>query len=152
NRPMATKSPYDDLVMDHIKNARNYRIPDDANRQSHGTNQLCGDEVTVYLKLDADRLEDAAFQCSCCGISMASASMLTECVVGLTAAEARSHAQRVLDLLGARTGDLEQSRDERVAALLATVREFPSRAGCAALPWITLEAALDGRPEALLGP
>ena len=148
---MPVKSPYDDLVMDHIRNARNYRVPDDANRQSQGSNQLCGDEVTVYLKLHADRVEDAAFQCSCCGISMASASMLTESIVGLTTAEARSHARLVIDQLAARTS-ADAPRDERVEALLATVREFPTRAGCATLPWITLEAALDGRPTAVLGP
>jgi nitrogen fixation NifU-like protein len=147
---MAPKSPYDDLVMDHIRNARNYRVPNDANRQSHGSNPLCGDDVTVYLKLNGNRVEDAAFQCSCCGVSMASASMLTETVVGRDAAEARAHARSVIDLIGART-DPEGQRDDRVAALLATVREFPTRAGCAALPWITLEAALDGRSVAVLG-
>ena len=144
---MAAKPLYDDLVMDHIRNARNYRVPDAANRQSHGSNPLCGDDVTVYLKLDGDRIEDAAFQCSCCGISMASASMLTETIAGWTAAEARRHARFMIDLLGGRAVP-DGQQDARVAALLETVREFPARAGCAALPWTTLEAALDGRPEA----
>jgi len=147
---MTPQSPYDDLVMDHIRNARNYRVPDDANRQSRGSNPLCGDEVIVYLKLHGDRVEDAAFQCSCCGISMASASMLTETVRGWGAPEARSYARSVIDLINARTSPDGQP-DERVAALLGTVREFPARAGCAALPWITLEAALDGCPVAELG-
>ena len=149
---MPVKSPYDDLVMDHIRNARNYRVLDDASRQSQGSNQLCGDEVTVYLKLNADRVEDAAFQCSCCGIAMASASMLTESIVGLTAAEARSHARAVIETIGSRADAAGTPPDERVEALLATVREFPTRAGCATLPWITLEAALDGRPAAVVGP
>lgn len=149
---MAAKSPYDDLVMDHIRNARNYRVPDDANRQSHGSNPLCGDDVTVYLRLNADRVEDAAFQCSCCGISMASASMLTESVVGRSTAEARSRARFVIDVIGARTDPAAAPENEWLVALLATVREFPARAGCATLPWITLEAALDGRPEAVFGP
>jgi len=146
---MSARLPYDDLVMDHIRNARNYRVLDDANRRSTGTNPLCGDEITVYLKLNGDRVEDAAFQCTCCGISMASSSMLTETVVGCSVAEARSHTRSVLDLIGARTGPEDGPKDERVAALLATVREFPTRAGCAALPWITLEAALDNRPTAM---
>jgi nitrogen fixation NifU-like protein len=136
--------------MDHIRNARNYRVPDGANRQSRGSNPLCGDDVTVYLKLHGDRIEDAAFQCSCCGISMAAASMLTETVRGWTTTEARSHARSVIDLIGARTAP-DGHPDERVGALLGTVREFPTRAGCATLPWATLEAALDGRPVAVLG-
>jgi nitrogen fixation NifU-like protein len=143
-------APYDDLVMDHIRNARNYRVPDDANRQASGSNPLCGDDVTLHLKLHGDRVVDAAFQCSCCGISMASASMLTESVSGRTTAEVRSHVRSVIDLIGARTAPGDQP-DARVAALLATVREFPARAACALLPWVTLEAALDGRPVAVFG-
>jgi nitrogen fixation NifU-like protein len=149
---MATKSPYDDLVMDHIRNARNYRSPDDADRQAHGSNPLCGDEVTVYLRMNGGRLDDAAFQCSCCGISMASASMMTESVTGRSAAEARSRARSMIELLKARADPAAREGDEMTSALLATVREFPARAGCALLPWITLEAALDDRPEATLAP
>ncbi len=149
---MATKSPYDDLVMDHIRNARNYRVPDDADRQAYGSNPLCGDEVTVYLRMNAGRLDDAAFQCSCCGISMASASMMTESVTGRSAAEARSRARSMIELIKARADPAAREGDEMTSALLATVREFPARAGCALLPWITLEAALDDRPEATLAP
>jgi len=146
-RLMVAKPPYDDLVMDHIKNARNYRVPEHANRQSQGANPLCGDEVTVYLKLTAGTVEDAAFQCSCCGISMASASMLTESIVGQSAEDARSQARKVVDLIRGQAAP-DSVRDEWLAALLATVREFPARAGCATLPWITLDAALDGCPAA----
>jgi nitrogen fixation NifU-like protein len=142
--------PYDDLVMDHIQHARNYRVPEDANRRAHGSNPLCGDDVSLHLKLEGDRIADAGFQCSCCGISMASASMLTESVVGCTAAEARRHARSVIERIAARV-DPNDAGDERVAALLATVREFPTRAGCATLPWLTLEAALEGRAQARLG-
>jgi len=142
---MAAKPPYDDLVMDHIKNARNYRVPEGANRQSQGANPLCGDEVTVYLKLNAGSIEEAAFQCSCCGISMASASMLTESIAGRSAEDARAHARMVVDLIRAQAAP-GSVREEWLAALLATVREFPARAGCATLPWITLDAALDGCP------
>jgi nitrogen fixation NifU-like protein len=149
---MAAKSPYDDLVMDHIRNARNYRVPDDADRQAYGSNPLCGDEVTVYLRMNAGRLDDAAFQCSCCGISMASASMMTESVTGRSAAEARSRARSMIELIKARADPAAREGDEMTSALLATVREFPARAGCALLPWITLEAALDDRPEATLAP
>ena len=151
NLAMAANSPYDDLVMDHIRNARNYRMLDDADRQSQGSNVLCGDEVTVYLKVNADRIEDAAFQCSCCGIAMASASMLTESVVGRSTDEARGEIRRVIKLIGERAGAGEAPGDEWLAALIATVNQFPTRSGCAMLPWVTLDAALDGRPMAAMG-
>lgn len=148
---MAAQSPYDDLVMDHIRHARNYRVPGDANRQSHGSNPLCGDDVVVYLRMSGNRVEDAAFQCSCCGISMASASMMTDSVIGLGATEAGSRARGMIELLMAREAHGPRPGDEIASALLATVREFPARAGCAVLPWVTLAAALDGRAEATLG-
>src|SRR5262245_23369595 len=74
--------------MDHIRNARNYRELAGAQRRAQGSNPLCGDVFTVYLKLDAGRIREASFQCSCCGISMASASVMTELVRGLTLDEA----------------------------------------------------------------
>ena len=81
-------APYDDILMDHIKNARNYRAPPDATHTASGSNPLCGDELTVFLKLKENRLEDIAFQCTCCGISMASASVMTESMAGRSAKEA----------------------------------------------------------------
>jgi nitrogen fixation protein NifU and related proteins len=145
--------PYDDLIMDHIKNARNYRVLDDANRRCHGSNPLCGDEVDVYLKVGRDgRIEEAAFQCSCCGISMASASMMTENVKGLGVAEARNRARAVIAFINARIDSNEPAADEMQRVLVATVQEFPARKQCAALPWITLEAALAERPEAVFMP
>src|SRR5262245_60309148 len=139
---MAQLTPYDDLIMDHIKNARNYRVLDDANRRSHGSNPLCGDEVDVYLRVDRDLIEDAAFQCNCCGISMASASMMTENVKGCSAGEARDRVRAVVALINAHADSAAPAADEMQRALLATVQEFPARKRCAALPWITLEAAL----------
>jgi nitrogen fixation NifU-like protein len=134
--------------MDHIKNARNYRPLVDADRRSHGSSPLCGDEVDVYLRMDRERIDDAAFQCSCCGISMASASMMTERIKGRSAAEAHHQAVTIIALINARADPGTEPDDIMQKALLATVREFPARAGCAALPWITLEAALANQPEA----
>ena len=149
---MARQTPYDDLIMDHIKNARNYRALDDADRQSHGSNPLCGDEIDVYLRMDRDRIDDAAFQCTCCGVSMASASMMTESIRGRSVAEALSRARALVAHMNAGAELGAQQHDEMQRALLATVREFPARARCAALPWITLEAALANRPEAVFVP
>ncbi|HKA43030.1 MAG TPA: SUF system NifU family Fe-S cluster assembly protein [Burkholderiales bacterium] len=149
---MVAKSPYDDLIMDHIKNARNYRVLDDADRRSHGSNPLCGDEVDVFLKVDSECIADAAFQCECCGISMASASMMTESIKGRSAAEVHNQARALIALINARADPATNPDDAVQSALLATVQEFPARARCAALPWITLEAALANRPEAVFVP
>jgi len=146
--PVASQSPYDDLIMDHIRNARNYRALDDADRKCRGSNPLCGDEVDIYLKLERDRIEDASFQCTCCGISMASASMMTEAIKGRSPAEALSAVREVVARINRSSDVADKEGNEMQRALVATVREFPARARCATLPWITLEAALAGQPEA----
>ncbi len=139
---------YDDLIMDHIKNARNYLALDDANRRASGSNPLCGDELSVYLRLEQGCLEKVAFLCTCCGISMASASIMTESVRGRTASEAIDLIRAFTALLTApaATAPTTSSADQR--AVLDTVRRYPVRVPCAVLPWITLEAALEGRDEA----
>ena len=136
---------YDDLVMDHIRNARNYVALEGADAEAAGSNPLCGDEMRVYLKLAGERIAEAAFQCSCCGIAMASASMMTERVRGLDAAAARQIARRLVAAIeGAGAADLPDAGAEQLA-LLDTVARFPSRKGCAMLPWTALAAALEKR-------
>ncbi|MGH8667352.1 MAG: Fe-S cluster assembly sulfur transfer protein SufU [Burkholderiales bacterium] len=134
---------YDDLVMEHIKNARNYRVLDDAERIAVGTNPLCGDEVRLYLDLKDERIADLAFQCSCCGISMASASILTETVKGAPVEDAR---QMIVDFVAMLEDPATQpaatTRVEWIA-MLDTVRRFPARARCALLPWTTAADALE---------
>jgi nitrogen fixation NifU-like protein len=147
---MAREAPYDDFIMDHIKNARNYRVLDDANRKAAGYNPLCGDGLTVQLRVERGRIQDLGFQCECCGISMASASMMTECVKGRHAADVQPFIRAVIALLTA-CPEPESSRVDPVQrALLATVRQFPVRTRCATLPWITLEAALENRQDAVV--
>jgi nitrogen fixation NifU-like protein len=138
---MTRPAPYDDYIMDHIRNARNYRTLADANRDTTGFNPLCGDRIALQLRVAAGRIADAAYQCECCGVSMASSSMMTEWVKGRTPAEALQFAH---NLVGSVTGRAAASAEpgEIERALLATVRDFPSRAGCAVLPWTTLEALL----------
>ncbi|MEQ1883229.1 MAG: Fe-S cluster assembly sulfur transfer protein SufU, partial [Burkholderiales bacterium] len=89
-----TKSLYNDVIMDHIRNARNFRTMEDASRKAQGVNPLCGDSFTVYLRTESDRIAEASFQCECCGISMASASIMTETVRGKSLGEARSLFER----------------------------------------------------------
>jgi nitrogen fixation protein NifU and related proteins len=140
---MSNDRLYEDLVMEHIRNARNFRALPDSDRHASGTNVMCGDELGVYLKLADDRIAEAAFQCTCCGIAMASASMMTERVCGKPVAEARDAVQAFFALMDGAQPD-RSSLDEGLAALVATVRQFPVRAPCARLAWVTLRAALDG--------
>jgi nitrogen fixation NifU-like protein len=137
---------YDEVILDHIKNARNYRPIENANRQSEGVNPLCGDSFTVYVQLDGDVIADAAFQCSCCGISMASASVMTEAVRGQTVERARALYQHFVRMVS--DEEMPEALDDMgELAVLGVVRDFPSRRNCAVLAWHTLAAALDGRAQ-----
>lgn len=143
------RNPYDDLLMEHIKNARNYRVLDGPSDSGSGANALCGDEMTVYVRVENGHIEDVAFQCSCCGVSMASASIMTEAVLGVSVQEAKglvtSFVARVADKGDTGRGEANSPQD----AVVATVRQYPVRSRCAVLPWRTLEAALDGCPETI---
>jgi nitrogen fixation protein NifU and related proteins len=150
-----TSALYDDVILDHIKNARNYRVLDGADRLAEGVNPLCGDTFTVYVRLEGDTIRAASFQCSCCGISMASASVMTEAVKDKSVQQARELYRRFTALLAdtEAAGESENRRREDLGevAVLSVVRAFPSRRNCAALPWHTLAAALDGRSSMVLG-
>src|SRR4051812_23758954 len=86
---MSEANPYDPFLLDHIKNARNYRTLPHASHHAAGINPLCGDEMDVYATVAGERIDDVGFQCSCCGISMASASIMTEVLKSATLADAR---------------------------------------------------------------
>ena len=138
--------------MDHIKNARNYRELPEATRRAEGINPLCGDTFTVYLALEGERIRDAAFQCSCCGISMASASVMTALVRERTVEEAgrmvHEFTQLVRDPQGSECSGVAADQ----LAILSVVRASPSRGNCAALAWHTLGAALRGEESTMLQP
>ena len=134
---------YDDLVMDHIKNARNYRVLDDADRRVEGSNPMCGDELFLYLKLDGERIADVTFQCTCCGISMASASMMTEKVKGRPVEEARRTARDFVAMIDHAAAAPDPPGDIERLAMLETARRFPARKRCAVLAWRTLAEALE---------
>lgn len=144
---MTKAKPYDDLIMEHIKHARNYRVLDDANRKASGSNPLCGDDLTLYIRIEGERIEDIAFQCTCCGVSMASASIMTEIVKGKRADDVRTLLHAFIALLNSRAGSQLQNADPLQHAILSTVNEYPVRTRCAVMPWATLEAALDDRQE-----
>jgi nitrogen fixation NifU-like protein len=141
------KSLYSEVILDHIKNARNFHELMDANRKAHGINPLCGDTFDVFANVEGDRVIDASFQCECCGISMASASIMTETVKGKTVQEARALYRSFEKLLRDPGAASSLQTDSGQLPMLELIREFPSRVNCALLGWHTLEAALDGRTE-----
>lgn len=145
------KSLYNEVILDHIKNARNFQALPDADRKSHGINPLCGDTFNVYLKLEGDRITQAAFECECCGISMASASIMTDAVKGRSVAEVKAlyrHFETLMKNPGAPSSAPEGAGE---IAMLELIADFPSRVNCALLGWHTLDAALDGRETTTLG-
>ena len=146
-----TRSLYSEVILDHIKNARNFHELADANRKAHGINPLCGDTFNVYAKVEAGRIVDAAFLCECCGISMASASIMTETVKGRTVQEARTLYRSFERLLRDPGTASTLQADSGQLPMLELIREFPSRVNCALLGWHTLDAALDGRENTTLG-
>jgi nitrogen fixation protein NifU and related proteins len=140
---MATLSAlYQDLILDHNRNPRNYRPMAEANRRVEGNNPLCGDRLIVWLKMEGDTIQDAAFQGSGCAISKASASMMTVAVKGKSRTEAGELFERFHRLV---MGSLSQSEAESLGKLAAFggVSEFPVRIKCASLSWHALKAALD---------
>ena len=113
-----------------------------ANRTAEGYNPLCGDQITLYLRLEDGVVKDAAFQGKGCAISKASASMMTAAVIGKPLDEVESLFQRLHTMLTGETGASGDGLGK--LAVFAGVREFPSRVKCATLAWHTLHAALCG--------
>ena len=135
---------YQELIVDHNKNPRNYGVLADANRRAEGYNPLCGDKVTVYLHVDGDRIGDVRFEGAGCAISTASASLMTQAVKGKTVAEAEALFEAFHAVVtGQDTSDDAADRLGKLA-VLAGVREYPSRVKCATLAWHTLHNAAHG--------
>jgi nitrogen fixation NifU-like protein len=140
---------YQQVILDHQKKPRNFRPIDGASSRVEGYNPLCGDRVTVYLKLEDGLVKDISFQGSGCAISTASASMMTESLKGKTLAQAEALFKAFHELV---TGPPDQEAGDEAAALgklavFSGVREFPVRVKCATLPWHTFQAALEGQEK-----
>lgn len=131
---------YQEVIFDHNRNPRNFRKMEDAHRHADGYNPMCGDKVTVYLKLEGEVIGDVSFQGSGCAISTASASLMTEALKGKTLKE----AERLFQAFHAMVTDSDEGSQADLGKLevLAGVREFPARVKCATLAWHTLHAAL----------
>ena len=141
---------YQELILDHNRRPRNYGALPDADHTAKGYNPLCGDKLTIYAKLDGDRISGLSFEGSGCAISKASASLLTDALKGKTVEEAGALFARVHAMLTAPLDKNLQDTDIESLGKLAAlsgVREFPVRVKCASLAWHTLKAALEGRNE-----
>ena len=142
---------YQEVILDHAKQPRNFGHPPGCNRQAKGHNPLCGDRLTVYLTIEDGVVTDAAFDGAGCAISMASASLMTEMVKNKTEAEAHSlfkvfHAM----VAGDQAENAENAGDGADLGKLTVfsgVREYPVRVKCATLPWHAFAAALKGTQE-----
>jgi nitrogen fixation NifU-like protein len=139
---------YQEVILEHGKNPRNFHARDDATNEARGNNPLCGDQLVIYLKLDNDgRVDEASFLGKGCAISMASASMMTELVKGRTQAEAESLFEAFHDMCTGEENGHDLPDEVEKLRVLSGVREFPTRVKCATLPWHTLVAALQGEDE-----
>ena len=111
-------------------------------REIRGSNALCGDELVLYLRMDGGCIVDISFQCSCCGLSMASASVMTETVKGKGTGEAELLFHEFTGRLGGTLHSDYAALSREQQALLDAAQRFPGRARCVALPWTTLMTAL----------
>ncbi len=137
---------YQEVILDHNKKPRNFRKLEDANRKAEGFNPLCGDQITLYLKVDdAGVIRDVGFQGSGCAISKASASLMTSLVKEKSADEAEALFGRFHQLVT--SDDAPDPESLGKLAVFSGVREFPARVKCASLAWHTLRSALAGEDE-----
>jgi nitrogen fixation NifU-like protein len=136
---------YQEVIIDHSKRPRNYRVLDAGARHAEGFNPLCGDQVTVYVDVQGNEVRDLAFQGHGCAISTASASVMTETLKGKSVDEAERLFHVFHDLV---TGKSRPDPTELgKLAVFAGVSEFPTRVKCAILCWHTARAAIEGKED-----
>lgn len=133
---------YQEVVFDHNRNPRNFRVMEDATRKIEGFNPLCGDKITLYVKVNDGVIEDVSFQGSGCAISTASASLMTEIVKGKTEDEAQHLFDIFHRITTGKNDEAVNLEDIGKLAVLAGVRAYPARVKCATLAWHSLQAAL----------
>ena len=142
---MDLRELYQDIILDHGHHPRNKRAIEHPSHFAHGNNPLCGDKVTIYLKMDGERIADVSFEGRGCAISTAAASLMTEILKGKTIAEAETLFRAFYaKVTGAAEPDAVPDLADDLERLepLTGVRAFPIRVKCATLPWHAFEAAL----------
>lgn len=135
---------YQEVILEHNKNPRNFREIPEADKMADGNNPLCGDALRVYIEMEGDTVKDVSFKGSGCAISKASASMMTQAIKG----KSREESERLFEefhrmVLGELNEEIEENHLGKLK-IFAGVREFPARVKCASLSWHTLHAALTG--------
>lgn len=136
---------YREVILDHNRSPRNFGELEDADRVVEGVNPLCGDKMTLYLKLNGDTVEDIRFTGTGCAISVASSSLMTERVKGASTTESMKLFERIHDMLTAPEFDAKAANEDlEKLAVLSGVREYPTRVKCASLAWHALKNALAG--------
>ncbi len=135
---------YQEVIFDHNRNPRNFRSLPDSNRSAAGHNPLCGDQLTVFAKIDGDTVVDVTFVGQGCAISTASASLMTEAIKGKSISEFETLYKGIHQML---TESHPENVDFGKLEVLSGVREFPARVKCASLAWHTLHNALEGVNE-----
>ena len=139
---------YQEVIIDHSRRPRNFRVLEQADRKAEGYNPLCGDRLVLYLKMDGERIGEIAFQGAGCAISTASASIMTAELKGKTVAEAEAIFEQFHQMV---TGTPNEDWEEKLGKLAAFsgVSQFPVRVKCASLCWHTLKAALEDKKETI---
>ncbi len=135
---------YQEVIIDHSRHPRNFHAITDATHHADGFNRLCGDKLTLYLKVENNLITDISFQGSGCAISTASASLMSEQLKGKTLEQARQLFETFHQLMTAAI-PMMGNADIGKLKVLSGVREFPARVKCATLAWHTLQAALAGK-------
>ena len=134
---------YQEVIVDHNRSPRNFGELDPPRKALEGFNPLCGDRLTLHLNLDGDQISDIKFSGSGCAISIASASLMTEGVMGKSLQEAETVFADFHELLTGADAEIDLNRMGKLA-VLAGVRDYPSRVKCATLCWHTLHALMAG--------
>lgn len=138
---------YQEMILDHNKNPRNFRKMEGADRSVEGYNPLCGDHYTLFLNIDGGLIKDISFYGSGCAISKSSASMMTSVVKGKSIADAEMLFDVFHKLVTGEIDGMVQREDLGKLAAFSGVSEFPARVKCAILPWHTLKNALQAKSE-----
>jgi len=136
---------YQEMILDHSRKPHNYHPMADATRKAEGYNPLCGDQVTIYVKLDKDRIREISFEGNGCAISKASASVMTDVLKDKTSDEARAMVETFRRMVTDRNFPKPAETDK--LAVFSGVAGFPTRVKCAVLAWHTLKSALEDKRE-----
>jgi nitrogen fixation NifU-like protein len=134
---------YQEVILEHSKHPRNYRVMETANRKAEGFNPLCGDHYTIFVNVAGDAIRDISFQGSGCAISKASASMMSQALKDKTTAEAEDLFDKFHRIITGQETDTAESLGK--LTVFSGVAGFPTRVKCATLAWHTFRAALEGR-------